>query len=96
MPPRDLKAVRRLVQEAWARDAVYSHPHSLEHSVRPEDQRVVLLHGTLGYGAPGPEGERYVAELDHPVLGKVRVVFSVRREKPAEVVVISAHERWNP
>lgn len=96
MPPRTLDEVRRLVDEALAHDQVVLHPHArASHHFTLGDARMVLMHGSLGYGKTGPEGERYTADMRHPVVNEdVRAVFSIQGEGPATVLVITLYERW--
>jgi hypothetical protein len=91
MVERDLATVRRLVTEALQTDQLVFLEHGRGHAYRPTDIRVILMHGKLGYGKPGPEGERYTADVHHPTLGPSRVVFSI--QEPT-VIVVSAYEEW--
>lgn len=91
MVERDLATVRTLVDHALQTDQIVFLEHSRGHAHKPTDIRVILMHGRLGYGNPGPEGERYTADVHHPMLGPSRVVSSIQE---ATVIVVSAYEEW--
>ncbi len=91
MVERDLARVRAIVNDALQNDHVVFLEHSRGHAYRPTDIRVILMHGMIGYGKAGPEGERYTADAHHPALGPSRVVFSIQEPN---VIVVSAYEKW--